>query len=501
MQQIIQAKGIESFSPRIQWAVIIFVAIIVITVGVHGVGLGLGHDLDSRAIFEKSVPAILEWSYVPGRSYGNPLYEFIAAWLYAMGGIVLANSYSLVLAIASIALFHHLLGRPDVWSRAFAMVGFCLSPVFLTNAYAFGEWMQTFFFTLCLLWAASRWLETSSYRDLIVYATFSMLLVLTRPDAAFICVCVCIALLWQLRLQLRRSVELIIASALAGALTVTIVIVINGGFGFMQGLAFDTNDTWLRSFYIAALGVCTLFGFPGVIVVFGCAALLVWRIRMGSGDAISFWSKLFLVGIVIGFVRYVILPQKLEYVFYLLILAFLMMTHQNISRIWVGLVSVSVITPTFFVLSIFQRSGLDDHLYIRPHIDNSAILQDWITSEADWKVMDASFLEQVTKQVYSGEPGPLPRLSTTTWGPGLVSDKGDLLIGAPEGYRLDNPRSGDLYRRDKYRRIYICDKSMFHGSPGWRFLERPVPRPSVDPKSGKVDVRCALEDAAPGSRR
>src|SRR6202043_2031362 len=122
-------------------------------------------------------------------------------------------------------------------------------------------------------WAASRWLETSSYRDLIVYATFSMLLVLTRPDAAFICVCVCIALLWQLRLQLRRSVELIIASALAGALTVTIVIVINGGFGFMQGLAFDTNDTWLRSFYIAALGVCTLFGFPGVIVVFGCAAL------------------------------------------------------------------------------------------------------------------------------------------------------------------------------------------------------------------------------------
>jgi hypothetical protein len=501
MQRVILAKEAKSISSRLEWAVIVFLSVVVVAIGAHGVRLGLGHDLDSRAIFERSVPAILQWSYVPGRSFGNPLYELVAAWLYAAGGIVLANSYSIVLALASLGIFHHLLRGTDEWSRAFAMFGFCLSPVFLTNAYAFGEWMQTFFFTLCLFWATARWLETTSYRDLTLYAAFSALLVLTRPDAAFICICVFVALLWQLNLHPRRSLELFVASAVAGAATVAIIVAINHGFGFLEGLAFDDNNTWLRSVFIASLGVCTVFGFAGVVIVLGCAVFLLRRAFSASAGTLTFWSRLFLVSLILGFGRYILLPQKLEYIFYLLVLAFLMMTHENISRLWIGLLSLSVMMPTFFAPSLFQRVGADDHLYVRPHLDRSAILQDWTTSQADWDVMDPSFLEKIARQVYVDEREPLPKLSTTTWGPGLLSDKGDLLIGAQEAYRLDNPRSGALYLRKSYRRIYICDKSMFHGSPGWRFLQKPVPRPAVDPGTGSIDVQCTLEDSARGPQR
>jgi hypothetical protein len=503
MHRVIEPKQIESAWPRLQWAIIIFLSAIVIAIGVHGVGLGLGHDWDARAILDYSVPLILKGSYGPGRSFGNPLYEFIAAWQYMTGGIVLANSYSIVLAIASIGVFHHLLGRTDGWSRAFALIGFCLSPVFLTNAYAFGEWMQTFFFTLCLLWAAARWLETSSYRDLMLYAAFSALLVLTRPDAAFICFGVFIALLWQLNLQPRRSLELFIASAIAGAATAAIIVVINHGLGFLNQDMLGHNNTWLRSVIIATLGVCTLFGFPGVVVVLGCAAFLIRRTRGVSGDTLTFWGKLFLVGIVLGFGRYTLLPEKLEYVFYLLVLTLLMMIHEKIPKLWIALLALSAIMPTFFAMSLFQRMGADDQLYLRPHFDRSAILQDWTTSQADWDIMDAQFLEKIAREVYVGdqEKEPLPRLFTTTFGPGLLSDKGDLLIGAPEAYKLDNPRSGDQFMRSNYRRIYICDKSMFHGSRGWRLLQKPVPRPAVDPETGRVDVRCALEGSASGKER
>jgi hypothetical protein len=481
-------------SDQVQRIVLVCLVAVVIAVGAKGVGLGLGHDLDGRSILEKSVPAILQGGYAPGRSYGNPLYEFIAAWLYAAGGIVLANSYSVVLALGSIAVFYRLLDQADGDRRTLALIGFCFGPVFLTNAYAFGEWMQTFFLILCLLWAAFRWLHDQRYWRLAVFAVLNALLVLTRPDAAFICVSICLALLWELRLQIIPSVQLIVASILAAAATAITIIAINRGFGFLGGLAFDENNTWSRSFLIAALGVLTVFGLLGALVLLGCAAQLVARLGGKNGEGITFWGKLFLVGAVIGLLRYILFPQKLEYIFPLLIFALLMMTYERVGRVWLGLVCLSIILPTFFTISIFERSGSDDHLNIGPHIDQSAILQDWVTSRADWEVMDPGFLKKMSERIYGGEGESSPRLSTTTWGPGLLSDKGDLIIGSTEAYRLDNPRLGGLYKRAQYHRIYICDKSVFHGSPGWRFLERPVARLSIDPKTGAVDVDCHLED-------
>jgi hypothetical protein len=478
--------------------VVVLVALLAVVAGLgaHGVALGLGHDLDSRAILENSVAAILRGSYVTGRSYGDPLYEYAAAGLYAVGGVVLANCYSVVLALACVLVFDRLLARTDLGHRAAALIGMTLGPVFLTNSSCFGEWMQTFFCVIFLLWCAQKWLADPRAAYLGLYGLASALLVLTRPDALFVCICVFCAMIWQLRFARARSLQLVAASALAGALTVAVFVLINGGTGFLNNLAFDHNDTWLRALIIAGLGIFTVFGPVGLAVLAGCTIWLLRRLwREGDRD-LTLWSRVYLIGIVVAFPRYVVFPQKLEYIFYLVIFSLLMVANERVRVVWAGLLAASVILPSLVTISLFERHGANDHLFVRFGLGPSAILQDWTTTKADWDVMDPDFLRRVAERVYAGEPGPPPRLYTVNFGPGLQSDSGDLVIGETEAYRLDNPRSGPMYQRVLYQRIFICDQSVFHGGAGWRFLEQPVARLALDPVTGTSDVKCHRETAA-----
>jgi hypothetical protein len=354
--------------------------------------------------------------------------------------------------------------------------------------------MQTFFFTVCLLWASQRWLRTSRFRDLCWYGLFSALLVLTRPDALFVCICVCSALVWQIGFDRARSVKLIAVSAAAGAVTVAIFLLINGGTGFLTNLAADHNNTWLRSVIIAALGMFTVFGFIGIPILAWCTGWLLVRLR--RGEDLTFWGRLYLVAVLVAFPRYVIFPQKLEYIFYFVIFALLMMAYERIQLGWLGLQSLAIILPSVVTIALFHRQGADDHLFVGFDLGPSAIIQDWKTAKADWDVMNPSFLRKVAQQVYAGEAGPLPTVYSKNFGPGLVSDAGDLIIGETEAYRLDNPRSGPEYQRSRYRHVYICDKSVFHGGAGWRFLELPVPRLELNPQTDKIDVQCHRDSVA-----
>src|SRR6516225_7806358 len=487
-----------------RWVDVIFLAlllVVVIGLGVRGVPLGWGYDLDSRAIFEASVPAILQGSYVPGRSYGNPLYEYVAAGLYAAGGISLANIYSLILAIGSIFIFGDLLNQADPLRRLLALIGFTLSPIFLLNSSKAAEWMQTYFFILCLLWSAYRWVNNPRICYLYLYGLFSSLLVLTQPDAAFVCVCVCFAMMWQRRFEMIEILQLTGASVIAGAATLAIFVLINGGIEFLRNIAWDPN-TWSRSFIIAIVGICNLFGFAGAAVLAGCTAWLLIRLRRGVEWELTFWGCLYLVGLLVGSFRFIVLPSKLEYIFPLIILALLMIAYERIRLVWSGLFSISIILPSLFTISVFQREVGSDGLFVSLHLDSSAIIQDWTMAKANALVMRPDFLEKMAEQLYADEPGPPPRLYTVNWGPGLLSDRGDLIIGESEVYRLDSSRFArqtSSYQRRLYRRIYICDKSVFHGSGGWRNMEQPAQSLSVDPVTGRINVQCHRE-GDPGSK-
>src|SRR6266700_6531075 len=97
-------EAIASVAPAICCVVLLAQAL-------HGVTLPLGEHNDSREILQNSVAAILKGHYQRSRSLGVPLYEAIAAACVGIGGTLLANLYSLALAIGSVFLFNHLLGR------------------------------------------------------------------------------------------------------------------------------------------------------------------------------------------------------------------------------------------------------------------------------------------------------------------------------------------------------------------------------------------------------
>jgi hypothetical protein len=304
-------------------------------------------------------------------------------------------------------------------------------------------------------------------------------------------------MMWQRRFEMVEILQLMGASVIAGAATITIFLLINGGVGFLHNIVWDPSNTWSRTFIIAIVDICNLFGFAGVVVLGGCTAWLLIRLRRGAEWELTFWGRLYLVGLPVGIFRFIVLPSKLEYVFHLIILALLMIAYERIRLVWAGLFSISIILPSLFTISVFQREADNDRLFVRFHLNSSAIIQDWTTAEANALVMNPDFLEKMAEQVYADEPGPPPRLYTVTWGPGLLSDRGDLIIGESEAYRLDSSRQNSSYHRRLYRRIYICNKSVFHGIPGWRYMQQPVQSLSVDPRTGKINVQCHREgDAA-----
>ena len=268
------------------------------------------------------------------------------------------------------------------------------------------------------------------------------------------------------------------------AATFTSFVLLNGGIGFLDDIVWDDN-TWSRTLIIAILDICNLFGFAGAAVLVACTAWLLMRFWRGREWEFTFWGRLYLVGMTVGLLQFIVQPSKLEYIFHLIIFALLMIAYERVRLIWAGLFSISIILPSLFTISLLERDPGNDRLFVRVHLNSSAILQDWAVAKANALVTNSDFLKRFAEQVYADEPGRTPRLYTEIWGPGLLSNKGDLIIGETEASRLDSSRQPSVYQRRLYRRIYICNKSVYHGNPGWRFMQTPAQGLSVDQTTGK----------------
>ena len=111
---------------------------LMLLVAVMGVGLGLAQDRDSAAILDR-FPEILKFHYVPSRSWGNPLYEILAAYLDAVGGLVLVNLASAFFTLANALALYSII-RPDQNVRSLLAFAACvLNPLVLSNSSALME--------------------------------------------------------------------------------------------------------------------------------------------------------------------------------------------------------------------------------------------------------------------------------------------------------------------------------------------------------------------------
>src|SRR5260370_35832904 len=109
--QTFAAPGRRSWLDAIAGATPALCCVVLLAQALHGVTFPIGEHNDSQTILQNSVAAILEGHYQRSRSLGVPLYEAMAAACVGLGEPLLANLYSMGLAIGSVFLFNHLLGR------------------------------------------------------------------------------------------------------------------------------------------------------------------------------------------------------------------------------------------------------------------------------------------------------------------------------------------------------------------------------------------------------
>ncbi len=483
--------------------------VVLIAQALHGVTLPLGEHNDSREILLNSVAAILKGHYQRSRSLGVPLYEGIAAACVSIGGTLLANLYSLALAIGSVFLFNHLLGRDlPLARRVLILIAFALNPIFVSDSTMLIEWMQAVFFMLCLLASATAFLRTESTGSTAAYALASIACVLTRPDLAVFCGAVLLTLLWESGGNIRKPGKLIGANAAAAAVSLGLFLSLNDVRELSTAVPIEGEAGGpLRQAAAAAADAVALFGIIGTIATLALISAIAWRALRPRTGSSPFETKLLLVATPILSARLIMLPSKVEFLFPLLIVLLFAAARQARSVALLAALTVSIALGSVVQLSLTERSGTGDPLHFRLRINPGAVAQDWQRRSQNAAVLDSRYLAELARRAYGtriAEGDPVPALHSRSFFSGLISDTNDLVIGHPEVYRLDNSRlalqpdrpmfSGNAdNRRTAYRHIYVCDKSVADAGKGWRALQPPPPIAKLDAATGKVDTQCELE--------
>lgn len=494
-QQAKQIVELPPRCPRSERLTLLLLTVILLGLGAHGVRLGLSSHGDSRAIVEKSIPAILHGSYLPSRSLGNPLYEAICALLYwATGSLTAVNCYSLALTIAALFTFAGMLA-PTLSStrQSIVLAGFSLNPMVLINSSALIEWMQMTLLLVVLLAVARAWLDDRRHSHLFFYGLTSALLVLTRPDSVVACLAVLLALLWQTRLAGRHVFELIVSNIVAALVTAVIFLAINHGRDFLHGYQAST-DPVLRRLGVASLSTINVFGPLGVAVITVLACNLARSALSGDRNAITWWGRLFLVAAPLFFARFVMMPDKLEYILPLVPITLLAVAHERVSLPWLAAFASSLIVTSAVCVSLFKRTGGINQITFAVNLNRGALAQDWEVTRFNRVMTSQEFLDRLADLVYVGEPAPRPQLHAVIGAVGIISDENDLIIGEDQLYRLDNARFPfSREERKAYRRVYVCDGSISGFLPGWRVWQQPRTLPGIDPNTNQLTTHCREE--------
>ena len=469
-----------------RWLVLAPFLLAILFIGGHGIGLGLASHGDARAIFERSIPAILAGGYAPSRSYGVPLYELVAAGLYRQGGIGLVGLYSLALALGSLILFDGMLPASlDAARRAWLLAGFALSPLILINAATLFEWMQLVFLTLAIMVTVQGWLRQPSAAGYAATALLAAALILTRPDTAIQLACILAAGIVQPGRTMRERAAIAAALFCGGLMALCGYAALNGGLGFLHTNVLGGADFVHRAEH-ASVGVLIVLG------PFGCAAVVaIMAGALRHRHVPGFFTALLLTAAPALCLRFLTLPTKLEFLIVLPPILLLAMAEHGSSRIASALVAVSLVYCSVVSLSVFARAPGEDRPHIHLALNPGGLVQDWDATLYQWDLLQPGFRYSLASAIFPDRHPP-PTLTEDNYAAGLTTNDGALVLGADEAYKLDNPREQENFQRRRYTRIYICDHGMAWDNVGWRLLEPATswPLPAAD---GTIAVSCAPE--------
>jgi hypothetical protein len=446
---------------------------LVLAAGLGGAWLGYAEDLDSLGIGQ-TLEVIQAGGYQRSRVLGTPLYEFTAAALEAVGGLVLVNLGSLAMSMGAVLLLGATLKRAPGKGAAFAVIAAGCSPLMLINASAMMETAMLALWVSAALWAATKAADDRGQAPTVLAALFSALGAATRPDAALFALAVGCALALEHRANRQKALATLAWFAGFGLCAVALYGLLNGGFGFVAE-ADVTQDEAGRSLARAVFGAAAVLGLFGAVVV----AVTLFRVARDPQDA---WLRVrrttpahrvvltiaVLAGALYG-VRFLALPDELEYLLPALLslcVAFGALAGRNAC----AALAACLVLANGVQVGLFERTaeGVRPSISLQP----GALAQDWAARRHNIWLRAPETKAELAALV--GAPGTQPE-TLHFWLNGVAFPGGRVVLGEDQLYRfLDVAGPPNPHWLGFYQSVTVCPTPIVLRR-GWRVLQ-PLPR-------------------------
>jgi hypothetical protein len=338
-----------------------FVILVVLVFGIYGSFLGLAEDSDSISIY-KNIEKLVNFEYIPSRSWGNPGYEFPISFIVYNFGLQIGNLYSLfwclIFLITSYALLKH--HKNKFWY----FLAIALSPLTLSNASALMETMQGVSIAVLIVYFANQYLNTKNTKQLVFLTLLSVLLLLTRIDYVVLLFALWLSIVLTLQTN-RERLYPTISFIIAGVVTALIYGLINNGYEFLSHNVL-LSESYGRRAIRSIIGLVTIFSAPGLLLV--ATIVIINRQILINTFKESFLFKLLFFSLIFGGIRFMLLPDELEYIFWLLPIIIFGLSSLNIPKYLAVPLAISIASVSFVNISFFDRNLVDDNLKFAPKV-------------------------------------------------------------------------------------------------------------------------------------
>lgn len=312
---------------------------------------GFSEDYDGYFVISKA-QALPDEGYTPSRSWGFPAYEVFIYPIIHYLGIEAAKFYSLAFSLGSVVVFYLILFQieRDGGKLFFGTLSFVVLPVTIVAGNTVLETGQGIFFALSGILFYLRYRSKPAPLNFYLMAIGLGFAVSTRPDYVLLSAAVAYVVL----MYNRPGSKLLLIGLLLWSISALLP------YAIYEGLYFSADvvppDSYLRRFIRGALGIVNLYG------IFAVGILLLWGVvnyRRYTGPdkpvavLIGITSLLFIL-------RFVMLPDELEYIYILAPLLVILLLLVRISRKYLILLTISLFIPNLVQVHFFERTETGD---------------------------------------------------------------------------------------------------------------------------------------------
>ena len=335
------------------------------------------------------------------------------------------------------------------------------------------ETSQGILFFLCTIFFSKKYIKSEKYKYLIAAFIFSYCAIMTRPDYVILGCGIFLVIFLNKRnnkKELFKLCILLLIGILACYYSYQLIYSEIDIFSVSTG-----GGSHLRKMIRAIAGIMNLFTPIGVLIIILLTltkfkSILVFVKNFYNSD---FLHQLTLVLTPLYLVRFLLLPDELEYIFPLYLLILISFSHVHINKKYLIILSISIISVNLIHISFFERHSLSDELVLSININQGAIIQDFAARKFKQINRTASFQDHLLKVLnYNCIECRAKSIHYKIFGPGYITDTNYMITDRYNAHIIDNSRFLDQY--SGYGKVYVCEDPV-RTHRGWRLMQPSIP--------------------------